>query len=133
MRLLKSYGQLGMDRKKKAEIIEVRSVMWDLFAMDLRGKNGNGKRKRINKDWGFSFSALASALSLSFLVVMMESCGAKDRLILENASCSLDFPLFVFFFFSPTFSNYLQVFNSLLTILLKQNHSSFLVFFSFFR
>lgn len=132
MRLLKSYGQLGMDRKKKAEIMEVRSVMWDLFGMDLRGKNGNGKRKRINKDWGFSFSALASALSLSFLVVMMVSGGAKDRLILENASCSLDFPLLFFFFFS-TFSNYLQVFNSLLTILLKQNHSSFLVFFSFFR
>lgn len=132
MRLLKSYGQLGMDRKKKAEIMEVRSVMWDLFGMDLRGKNGNGKRKRMNKDWGFSFSALASALSLSFLVVMMVSGGAKDRLILidGNASCSLDFPLF---FFSPTFSNYLQVFNSLLTILLKQNHSSFLVFFSFFR
>lgn len=100
MRLLKSYGQLGMDRKKKAEIMEVRSVMWDLFGMDLRGKNGNGKRKRMNKDWGFSFSALASALSLSFLVVMMESGGAWDRLILidGNASCSLDFLLFFFFF-----------------------------------
>lgn len=108
-----------------------RLLKLEVFGMDLRGKNGNGKRKRINKDWGFSFSALASALSLSFLVVMMVSGGAKDRLILidGNASCSLDFP---FFFFS-TFSNYLQVFNSLLTILLKQNHSSFLVFFSFFR
>lgn len=69
-----------MDRKKKPEIIEVRSVMWDFIWNGSEGKKLE-KEKGLTKIGVFLF-ALASALSLSFLVVMMESGGVKDRLIL---------------------------------------------------